>query len=63
LVQYLDGVLFDKTSLVRFPILVQVALPWVSEHTSVAEIRGIHHGLLTYEVATSIDMLQVHKPL
>jgi hypothetical protein len=47
----------DKISLVLSPILVQVALPWVSGHTSVAEIRGTHHELLTYEMATSIGML------
>jgi hypothetical protein len=52
-----------KTSLVLSPILVQVALPWVSGHTSVAAIRGIHHELLSYEVATSTGMLQVHKSL
>jgi hypothetical protein len=48
---------------VRSPILVQVALPWVNGHTSVTEIHGIHHELLTYEVATSTGMLQVHKSL
>jgi hypothetical protein len=52
----------DMTSPVLSPILVQVALSWVSGHTSAAKIRGTHHELLTYEMATSIGMLQVHKP-
>jgi hypothetical protein len=42
------------TSPVLSPIQVQVALPWVSGHTSVAEIRGTHHELLTYEATTDI---------
>jgi hypothetical protein len=49
------------TSLVLSPI--QVALPWASGHTSLAEIHGTHHELLTYEVAASTGMLQVHKSL
>jgi hypothetical protein len=46
------------TSLVLSPIQAQVALPWVSRQTSLAEIRGTHHELLTYEVATSTGMLR-----
>jgi hypothetical protein len=45
------------------PIQAQVALLWVGGHTSLAEIRGIHHELLTYEMATLTGMRQVHKSL
>jgi hypothetical protein len=51
------------TSPVLFPIQAQVALLWVSGHTSLAETHEIHHELLTYEVATSTSTLQVHKSL
>jgi hypothetical protein len=49
------------TSPVLSPILVQVALPWVRGHTSLAETRGIHHEFLTYEMATSTGMRQAHR--
>jgi hypothetical protein len=49
------------TSLVLSPIQVLTTLLLVSEHTSSAEIHGIHHELLTYEVVALVCMLWVHK--